>query len=98
MSEEDNIMHAATGQSTDKRCRSVHPERITVGDKVYERNDVVAERLGETERTLNKRDRNGAPRQFFGGVKYRPLPDFDEFITSGIVRQPPLVKRKRGRA
>jgi hypothetical protein len=79
--------NAETNQPMDKRRREMHPERITVGSKIYERNDIAAARLGETERTANKRDRDGAPFQYLGGVKYRPLPDWDEFILSGIRRR-----------
>jgi hypothetical protein len=83
-------------QPLDKRRRELHPDRITVGSTVYERNDVTAARLGETERTMNLRDKQGAPFQYFGGVKYRPLADFDAFILSGIRhQQPPAPKRRR---
>ena len=86
-----------TEQALDKRCREVHPERIAVGSVTYERNDIVAARFGETERTFNKRDRNGAPFAYFGGVKYRPLPDFDEHILSNIRRQRPPQPNGGGR-
>jgi hypothetical protein len=88
---DDDIMDskAETNQPRDKRRRETRPERITVGSTIFERNDLTATRLGETERTLNKRDRNGAPFQYFGGVKYRPLPDYDTFILSGIRRRRP---------
>ena len=91
------MQNAETDQPLDKRRREMHPERITVGDTIYERNDITAARFGETERTLNKRDKKGAPFQYFGGVKYRPQPDFDEFILSGIRRQKPLQQPKRRR-
>ena len=35
-------------QPLDRRRREMHPERISVGDKVYERNDIAAEKLGDT--------------------------------------------------
>ena len=88
--------NAETDQPIDKRRRERHPERIVVGSKTFERNDVTAARFGETERTLNKRDKDGAPFQYFGGVKYRPLPDYDEHILSGIRRhQPEQPQRHR---
>ena len=82
-------------QPLDKRCREMHPERITVGSTVFERNDVTAARFGETERTLNKRHRTGAPFQYFGGIKYRPIPHFDDFIVNGIRQQRPQAQQKR---
>ena len=81
--------NAENDQPLDKRRREAHPERITVGSTTFERNDITAARLGETVRTMNKRDRNGAPFQYFGGIKYRPLPDYDEHILSGIRRHQP---------
>jgi hypothetical protein len=78
-----------------RRRREAHPERIALGDKIYERNDVAARKYFESERSLNRRDKKGAPYQFFGGVKYRPQPDCDNFILAGIqVRKPPSPKRK----
>ena len=81
----------------DKRRRDTRPERIVVGDKVYERNDITAARFGQTVRTLDKRDQHGAPFQYLGGVKYRPQPDFDQHILSGIRSQKPLQQPKRRR-
>jgi hypothetical protein len=91
-------MHLNAPTLIDKRRREVHPERIVAGDKTFERNDVTAARFGETERTLNKRDKKGAPFQYFGGVKYRPLPDYDEFIASGIRRQQPHQPKRHRRS
>src|SRR5215211_3290210 len=88
---------AETDQPLDKRRRELHPERIAVGDMVFERNDVVAKRFGETERTFNKRDRKGAPFAYFGGVKYRPTEAFGAFVLSDIRSQRPLVEPKRRR-
>jgi hypothetical protein len=90
--------NAETEQPIDKRCRAMHPERITVGSTTFERNDVTAARFGVTERTLNTGDKRGAPFQYFGGVKYRPLPDYDEFILSGIRRQQPLQPKRHRRS
>ena len=91
------MQNAEADPPIDKRRRETRPERIVVGDKVYERNDVTAERLGETERTMDKRDRHGAPFQYLGGVKYRPQPDFDQHILSGIRSQKPKQQPKRRR-
>src|ERR1700722_10191882 len=82
----------------DKRCREAHPEYIPAGDTTWERNDVTARRYGETERTTNAGDKHGAPYRHFGGIKYRPLPAYDEFIASGIRRQQPLQPRPRRRS
>jgi hypothetical protein len=89
------MQNAETDQPLDKRRRELHPERITVGSTIFERNDVTAARLGETERTMNLRDKKGAPFAYFGNIKYRPLPDYDEFILSGIRRQQPLPPKRR---
>ncbi len=87
-----------TDQPLDKRRRDTRPERITVGDTVFERNDIVAAHLGETVRTLDKRDRTGAPFAYFGGVKYRPMPLFNEHIVNNSIRtQKPLQQPKRRR-
>jgi hypothetical protein len=82
----------------DKRCREAHPEYIRAGHITWERNDITAKRYGETERTTNGRDKHGAPYRHFGGIKYRPLPDYDEFIASGIRRQQPLRPKRRRRS
>jgi hypothetical protein len=96
--DESEDSNAPTDHPLDKRCREAHPEHIHAGDITWQRNDIAATRFGETERTLNKRDKLGAPYQYFGGVKYRPLPEFDEFMASGIRRQQPHQREaKRGR-
>src|SRR5262245_61220184 len=90
--------NAATDKPLDKRCREAHPERITAGDIVYERQDLTAARYGETERSVNNRDKDGAPFKKFGNIKYRPLPDYDEFIAEGIRRQQPLQAKRHRRS
>lgn len=88
--------NAETAQPLDKRRRELHPERITVGSTVFERNDITAARFGETERSANKRDKQGAPFAYFGNIKYRPRDEYDEFILRGICRQqPPQPKQRR---
>jgi hypothetical protein len=81
----------------DKRCREAHPEYIAAGETTWERNDLTAKRYGETERTMNGGDKHGAPYRHFGGIKYRPLPAYDEFIASGIRRRQPLQPKGRRR-
>lgn len=75
--------------------RKERPERIQVGDEVFERNDKTAARLGESERNLNRKDRLGAPYIFFGGCKYRPIQRYDAFILSQVIVK---GKPSRGRA
>jgi hypothetical protein len=82
-------------QRLDPRRRDAHPERITVGDEIFVRNDIKAKELGESERSLNRADRHGAPYRFFGGVKYRPQRLHAEFIMRTIVRKPPPSKRSQ---
>jgi hypothetical protein len=61
------------------RPRSMRPERITLGDIEYIRNDVLAKQLGCCERTLNRGDRER----------------YAAFIASGIrARKPPSSQRK----
>jgi hypothetical protein len=40
----------------DKRARRAHPERIVIGSETLERNDVYAQRLSMSERSLNRGD------------------------------------------
>jgi hypothetical protein len=84
---------AAPDKPLDSRCRKTHPERIVVGGKTLERNDVVARRYGESERSANRRDRKGAPYIFISNIKYRPQPDYDNFILSGIKQHTPRRAR-----
>jgi hypothetical protein len=44
---------------------------------------------------VNNRDNDGAPFRYFGNIKYRPIPDYDEFIASGIRRQQPHRPKRR---
>lgn len=77
-------------QPLDPRRREAHPERITIGGEVFVRNDVLAREQGESERSLNRADRLGAPYRLFGGVKYRPERLHAEFVMRTVkVRKPP---------
>jgi hypothetical protein len=83
-------------QPLDSRRREAHPERITIGDENFERNDIRAQRLCMSERSLNRGDAQGAPYVFLGGIKYRPVERHDAFILSSIqVRKPQPPKRRR---
>ena len=79
-------------QPLDPRCREAHPERITIGGEVFVRNDIKAKEQGESERSLNRGDKRGAPYRFFGGIKYRPLRLHAEFIMRTIQRKPQSPK------
>jgi hypothetical protein len=83
----------------DPRRRELHPERIVVGDKTLERNDLVARRYGESERSVNRRDRLGAPCIFISGIKYRPQPDYDNFLLSSCIQvhKPQPSRRRKAR-
>src|SRR3989442_12215500 len=82
-------------QLLDRRCREAHPEHIVAGDIVYERNDVTAKKYCESERSANRRDKKGAPYVFLGGVKYRPQPQYDNFIASTIQQCKPAQPKRR---
>ena len=89
----------APDQALDKRRKEARPERIVVGDEVFERNDITAKRYGGSERTVNRGDKLGAPYRFFNGVKYRPVKRYDDFILNSVVVQnnadPKPRRRKR---
>jgi hypothetical protein len=76
--------------------RQTRPERINIGDDELVRNDIIAKEYGATERTINRGDVKGAPFTYVGGVKYRPLKRYREFITSQIqTRGQPPARRQR---
>ena len=87
-------------QPLDKRCRETKPEIIVVDGMTYERNDVTPKKYGESERSANRRDNEGAPYIFFGNVKYRPEPNYDDYIRRRIQQHTPAsstAKRRRAR-
>jgi hypothetical protein len=79
----------------DPRRRELHPERITIGDEVFVRNDVRAKECAMSERSLNRGDREGAPYRFFGGVKYRPEKRHNAFLLETIQVHKPQPSRRR---
>ena len=81
-----------------KRCfRTERPERMMIGGVQMVRNDVVAGDEGNCERTLNRRDKDGAPYIYIGGVKYRPIERYHRFMLGQIqVRNQSPKKRRRG--
>jgi hypothetical protein len=89
---------AAMRRGRGGRHRSTRPERITLGDIEYVRNDVIARELDVSERTVNRDDKKGAPYRFFAGCKYRPIEQYAAFIASGIqTRKPTSSRRKSAR-
>jgi hypothetical protein len=84
-----------TEQQLDPRRREMHPERITVGGEVFIRNDILAREQGESERSLNRGDKDGAPYRFFGGVKYRPQRLHAKFIMKTIQVRKSQSRNKR---
>ncbi|MGZ5915076.1 MAG: hypothetical protein ACXWJU_07090 [Hyphomicrobium sp.] len=90
-------MDPAPDKPRDRRYRDTHPEHIEVGGKVLERNDVVARRYGESERSVNRRDALGAPYIFISNIKYRPQPDYDEFVVNRCIKvDKPQPRTTRG--
>lgn len=81
-------------QPIDKRRKEAHPEIIVAGGITYERNDIAAKKYGESERSANRRDPDGAPRQYFGGVKYRPQLHYDNYVASTIQQGRPRAPRR----
>lgn len=77
------------------RGRATRPERITVGGKIFERNDICAKRFGSSERGINRGDKRGAPFIYINGVKYRPVEDYDAYVLSGIQRRNQQPQRRR---
>jgi hypothetical protein len=85
----------ATHTGKDRR-RSARPERLWIGGVEFVRNDVVAQEQGNiTERTVNRGDKDGAPYIYLGGVKYRPIARYHEFLLAQVqVRNRPRNKRR----
>jgi len=79
----------------DPRRREAHPERIVIGDEVFIRNDIKAKEQGESERSLNRDDKLGAPYRFFGGVKYRPEKAYAKFIMNSIETDKPSPQQRK---
>ena len=81
---------------TKDRRRSARPERLWIGGVEFARNDVVAQQQGGiTERTINRGDKDGAPYIYIGGVKYRPIEQYHQFLLGRMqVRNQPPAKRR----
>jgi hypothetical protein len=83
----------AQAEPLDKRRREAHPERIEIGGELLLRQDILANEHGESERSINRRDPDGAPYIFLGGVKYRPKERYERFILSRIQQARPSHRR-----
>jgi hypothetical protein len=86
----------STIESVGRRKRQSKPTHIPLpnGDTGV-RNDVVANEWGESERCLNKFDKQGAPYFFAGGCKYRPIGEFRAFRAAMIVRAGREIRPRR---
>ena len=90
-----DLAQSMSGLSRAPRGRATRPERITVGGKTFERNDICAKRFGSSERGINRGDKKGAPFIYINGVKYRPVEDYDAYVLSGIQRRNQQPQRRR---
>lgn len=75
--------------------RALRPARIDLGDDIGLRNDLVAQEQGVHERTINRGDAKGAPFIMIGGVKYRPIRAYRQFLTSQIQVRGRLSRNKK---
>jgi hypothetical protein len=82
-------------QTLDPRRREAHPKHITIGDEIFDRNDISAGQYGESERSHNRRDREGAPYLMIGGVKYRPRSRLATHILGRIQQHKPVAPKRR---
>jgi hypothetical protein len=90
-------MSLPDNQEPKDRRRSARPERLVIGDEEMVRNDVIAREEGACEKTVNRRDKDGAPFLYMAGVKYRPIRRYHQFLL-GLIQsrnQPPLRRRRR---
>jgi hypothetical protein len=80
--------------------RAERPEYLEIGGKKFERNDLTAARTSENEKTVNRRDKQGAPFLMIAGCKYRPVEAYDAFLLSQIQQNaaPSSPRRRRGRS
>jgi hypothetical protein len=79
-----------------RKKRRDKPARIPLGNGDEGlRNDLVAIEWGESERTVNRGDAQGAPYFYAGGVKYRPINEYRAYRASRIVRRGQAPRRPR---
>jgi hypothetical protein len=80
-----------------RRTRSSRPERIDIGSDELVRNDLIPQELGlgTSERTVNRGDKDGAPYTYIGGVKYRPINAYRQFLASCVERRNQAPRRRR---
>ena len=71
------------------------PDRINIGEDELMRNDLIAKEQGTSERTVNRGDAHGAPFTYVGGVKYRPIREYRQYLISRIQRKGQPQQRRR---
>jgi hypothetical protein len=80
------------------KLRAERPERIALADgDCLLRNDLVAAEIGLSVRGLARYDADGAPFVFVGGVKYRPLGAFRQYLASRVKQRTKPAKRSARR-
>jgi hypothetical protein len=84
--------------SAGHRARSAHPERITLNDDELVRNDLIAAELGTSERSVNRGDADGAPFVLVGGIKYRPIRAYRQYLAARIKQKNQPPRRRWGRS
>jgi len=89
------MAESRSGISAGRRARSAHPERIPLNDDDLVRNDLIAAEVGTSERTVDRGDKDGAPYTYIGGVKYRPINAYRQFLASRIERRNQAPRRRR---
>jgi hypothetical protein len=91
------VSDTSTASRPGRRCRSTKPEQIDIGSDLLVRNDVIAVQQGTSVRTVDRGDAAGAPYILVGGVKYRPLREYQQFLAGRIQRrkQQPIRRRRR---
>jgi hypothetical protein len=85
----------AKRRGTGPRPRAQRPERIPIGDDELVRQDILAQELGQSERSMNRGDKDGAPYRSIAGVKYRPNKRYRQFLADTIQRHGQEPKRRK---
>jgi hypothetical protein len=88
-----------TSSTKSTHTRALRPERIDFGNgKVAVRNDVVADEQGASVRAVNRDDPKGAPFLYICGVKYRPYPDYPDWVLANKIQRRGQASKRRSRA
>jgi hypothetical protein len=91
------ILEHTSAAPRHRRGRAERPERIVVNGETLVRNDIKAQELGATERTINRGDAHGAPFVYVAGVKYRPETRYNDFLPSHITQTRRTERSRRHR-